>query len=153
MKNVITLIILTLFCSQSFGQTTPVRIADIKVPFRIKVTESAEVYLGKNWDYSYQPMRSPMIVAFLGDKLYMDYASGTSFTERPVSNYTVIEQSVGLSETKSFILESPRDGITEYIVITISDDGFDLNFTVKYPYMNKGEVTSYIYYSGSQEIK
>lgn len=83
MKKLFTFLFLILFFESGIAQ-------DI---VRFKANETADVILGKEWNYNYEEMKKPLNIDFDGKRLKLFYDSGTVYLELQVISYEKKEKS------------------------------------------------------------
>jgi hypothetical protein len=141
MKTLFLLLLLinTLF---AYSQTT--------IPIKFKVTEEAEAQIGKEWDFSYTPLHTPINITFDGKTLKMVYETGKVYYQTSVLSYEykdIIDKTLPRKEYS--ILKISRDGFIQYIIITYthSVSETDNYYTLSQPFVTKtGDVFSYRYF-------
>jgi hypothetical protein len=130
-----------IFTLQLYSQT--------ELPIKFKVTEEANVWIGKEWDLNFKTMKSPINVDFDGKKLAMYYESGKIFLEIDIISYERKERkNYDRLENEVFILKIEKKGFIQYIIINKSYSILDTIITeLKIPYVHDtGETMSYNYY-------
>jgi hypothetical protein len=136
------LIILLLNSLLAYSQTT--------IPIKFKVTENADVQIGKDWDFSYTPLNTPINVNFDGKVFKMIYETGKVYFESPVISYEQKQKKVSVGMKKDLtILKINDHGYIQYIIIeytyTISSE--DNHFTLMKPtILDDGLVFGYWYF-------
>ncbi len=125
---------------QAFSQT--------ELPIKFKANEDADVWIGKAWDYSYNPLKTPINVEFDGKKLIMHYDSGKIFWEIAIISYERKEKKNNDKiEKEAFILKIEDKGYIKYLVIEKAYSYGSVSTQIKIPYVSDtGETISYHYY-------
>lgn len=142
MKKIISILILTIFCSiTAIGQ-------DVNIKF--KANEKASVTLGRKWDFSYETLNSKINVEFNGKTLHMFYDSGKEYWKTNVISYERKEsKEYGELKEEFFILKIKEKGYIKYIIIEKDYDTLyeDILYQIQIPYVSKtGQILSYTYY-------
>lgn len=141
MKKILFLILL-LNSNFTFSQTTQ--------PIKFKVTENADVQIGKDWDFSYTPLKTPINVSFDGMNFKMVYETGKVYFESPVISYQQKDtKQYDKLKNKLTILKIDHYGYVQYIIIeyTYSDMGSNNYYTLKKPtVLDEGIVFGYWYF-------
>lgn len=120
------------------------------LPIKFKVTENADVQIGKDWDFSYTPLKTPINVSFDGKNFKMVYETGKVYFESPVISYQQ-------KDTKQYdklknnltIIKIDHYGYVQYIIIeyTYSDIGGDNYYTlIKPTVLDDGLIFGYWYF-------
>jgi len=140
MKKIIVLLLLVTSV-YSFGQ-------DSNISIKFKANEDANVWIGKEWDFSYTPLKSPINVEFNGKKLKMYYDDGKIFWEISVISYQRKEKkNYDKLEKEAYILKIEDKGFVQYLIIEKSYSYGDVHTQIKIPFVtDTGETMSYHYY-------
>ena len=93
-----------------------------ELPLEFRANEKANPWIGKEWDFSYEKLKSPINVKFDGNNLKMYYDTGKNFLEKKIINYQYKEnKEYDKIKNKVYILEAKnKHDLIEYIVIKIS---------------------------------
>lgn len=142
MKKLFTFLFLILFFESGIAQ-------DI---VRFKANETADVILGKEWNYNYEEMKKPLNIDFDGKRLKLFYDSGTIYLELPVISYEKKEKSDYDKKTgELFALKVEREDVIQYIIIERTLVYEKWINTIKIPYYSKKELFQYTYYQFFEE--
>lgn len=141
MKRLFVFSIVFLISFSSFCQVS-------ELPITFKANEEANVVIGKNWDYTYTPLKNQINVEFDGFYLKMYYENGgkiywetdvVDFDRKEKKNYDKLESEL-------FILNIDDNGVTNYVVIERSYIYDEVTTQIKIPSIVNGLVFSYHYY-------
>jgi hypothetical protein len=140
MKKLLTLFMIFISLS-AFSQSS-----DIKIKF--KANEEAEVWLGKEWDYSFNKMKNPINVEFDGKKLKMYYDSGKIFWEQDIISFEHKEKkNYDKLESEVYILKIEKKKFIQYVLIKKTYSYGDTITQIKIPFVHDtGEIMCYHIY-------
>lgn len=119
------------------------------LPIKFKANEKANPWIGKEWDFSYEELKSPINVEFDGKNLNMYYDTDKKFLETNVVRYEYKEnKEYDKLKSKIYILETiNKHGFTEYLLIEITYNFGDILYEIQLPFMDqKGIIMSYSRY-------
>jgi len=140
MKNLFLFIVTVLIGLQLQAQ---------ELPIKFKANEKADTWIGKDWDFSYEKLKSPINIEFDGINLKMYHDTGKNFFEKEIINYQYKEnKEYDKIKNKVYILEAKnKHNLIEYMVIKISYSYGDVIYEIILPFMDQtGEVMSYSRY-------
>lgn len=126
-----------------------------------KATEQANVWLGKEWNFKWTEMKSPLNVEFNGDFLNIYYDSGKIFDKVDVISFEKKEVKNNYTskvEGHTYELETRNEKtqVIEYIILRTKLYGYKEgieSYTLEIPFYSKDEkkLYSYWYYQGWTE--
>jgi len=121
---------------------------DSDISIKFKANEEANVWIGKEWDFNYTPLNSPINVEFNGKKLKMYYDNGNIFMEIDVINYQRKEKkNYDKLEKEAYILKIEDRGFIQYLIIEKTYSYGSVYSQIKIPFVtDTGETMSYHYY-------
>ena len=139
MKTTVTLL-LFLFWFGGAAQTD--------LPISFTAAEHTSVTLWKEWDFSYDVMKTKMQVDFDGKTLTMQYQNGKPYWSTPVEKYQLFTDTKENEVTGvTYTLTINKDGFTRYIIIEIKKIYETWFSEIKIPHIDKtGEYRGYHYY-------
>lgn len=122
---------------------------NFNIPLNFIVEEEAQAWIGKQWDFSYTQMKTPINVHFDGKVLKMNYKTGESFSNYTILDYKKLEnKKYNKIEGITYTLKYEEDGYINYIVIEKAINAFGYSITVYIPFRgNNGTIMSYFIYN------
>ena len=114
---------------------------------KFKATEEANPSIGKDWDFSFKTLNTPLIVEFDGKVLNMYYENGKRYLKLNVLSYNKLDKTNGDKiESETYTLKTDRDGFINYIIIE-KKYSFNTITEIRIPFVDKfGQIQSYWYY-------
>ena len=114
---------------------------------KFKATEEANPWIGKNWDFSFKTLNTPLVIEFDGKVLNMYYENGKRYLKLNVLSYNKLDKSTGDKiESETYTLKTDRDGFINYIIIE-KKYSFNTITEIRIPFVDKsGQTQSYWYY-------
>ncbi len=117
---------------------------------KFRVTEKSESKIGEEWDFSYEELRTPMIIEFDGQILNMYYENGNKYYKVIVQSYNkrdVIKRD--RKEAEVYTLKVEEKGLVNYIIIVKNFLILDIVNEIRLPYVDEnGQTQMYWLYQG-----
>jgi hypothetical protein len=142
MKNTILFILTFCFVSGVMAQEI----------IRFKANETADVFLGKDWDFHFEKMKDPLNVVFDGKTLNIYYDNGEVYSEDKIVSFEKKGKNDYDKKTGEIYILKIENTITKYVIIENSLYSGGWVQTIKIPYFSKNnELFSYTYYQHFDE--
>lgn len=117
---------------------------------KFRVTEKSESKIGEEWDFSYEELRTPMIIEFDGQILNMYYENGNKYYKVIVQSYNkrdVIKRD--RKEAEVYTLKVEEKGLVNYIIIVKNFLILDIVNEIRLPYVDEnGQTQMYWLFQG-----
>jgi hypothetical protein len=145
MKHLLLVVLLSHILFNLSAQEKPI--------IKFKANETADVIIGKEWNFEYEQMKWPLNVEFYGTKLKLFYDDGKIYSEDTVLSFDKKEKNDYDKKTgEIYSLKINNDNMIQYIIIEKRLISESWMYVIKIPNFDKNkEFFSYRYYELLEE--